>query len=97
MFPAPHARTGESFPHPVVSYIERGGRESTFDIQYSAVGINRRLSEWTDSNGVRLRAGTISGLASRALTPACSNRDRLGEPLDIRNIVRLLGVLITGI
>jgi len=47
--------------------------------------------------GVRLRAGAIDISASRTLTPIRSNRDGLGEPLDVRNIVRLRGEGIPGI
>jgi len=47
--------------------------------------------------GVRLRAGTIDGPASCALTSVCPNRDRLSEPLDVRDVVRLSGQKTTGI
>lgn len=53
--------------------------------------------ECTHSGGVRLGAGATNGGARRALTPIRSDRDGLGEPLDVRDIVRLSGILTAGV
>ena len=89
MFPAPHARTGESFPHPVVSC-----RRSVLS---TLMQRNGRSRECTHSRGIRLGAGTINGPTSSTLTPVRSNRYGLGEPLDVGNIVRLGGPLTAGV
>lgn len=93
MSPTPHARTGESFPHPVRSY-EMGGDESTLS---KGPKSNRRLRVCTYPRGIRFRAMAIDVFAGRILAPVRPSRDRLGEPLDVRNIIRVRGPGIAGI
>ena len=80
--PAEHPLTGESLPHPLSSYISQ-------DLWLvSRMSFSR--ANWTYTRWVGLSAPTVDiGARNGVASAADLNLDRLGEPLNVRNVIRL--------